>query len=504
MDHMMSYIVIALFLAGLVGVSWASKRASTEGDSAEGYIVGGRSMNTGVLLMSMGATYFSTWTLLGSFGSYYRTGVWFAAFTVWTIFHAIFVWLFGVRIWMAGKRFGFLTPGQMIGHYYNSPRMRVVVALVGVVALIPVMLIQVTGAAMALESLTSGAFPYWLGVCVITFLVGVLVLWAGFKGTAWGDSFMGVFFALIMVGTAIFVVTKAGGWEMFRNVEKVKPDLLVNSGNPMRMLEIWLGLGFGAWALPHMWQKYYSARSPEVLGKVAIATPFWNSWMMALIPLLIGLAAVVPGVAPTVTKETSDTILPQLFATHFPLIGAFVVAGILAAGISTINSQLLSASSIVAYDLYAFRRSKDLTSDDITRITRVVVVVIAALLFTLALTPGGSGYLVPVASLGFSFGLQLVPSALGCLYFRQITEKGAFFGLLSGTIAMAALSIAPIGLPMGAGLAGFIVNIVVTIVVSTFTQRVSASSVSDYHEMYREYLTDNTEPSGYATGKQGA
>lgn len=496
MEHLATYLIILVFLAGLVGISWASRRSDSghgNADSAENYIVGGRSIGTGVLLLSMGATYFSTWTLLGSFGSYYRSGIWFSGFAVWTIFHGIFVWLFGVRIWMSGKRFSFLTPGQMMEHYYDSRRLRTLVAIVGVLALIPVMLIQITGAALALESITSGAIPYWLGVSVTSIMVGAMVLWAGFKGTAWGDTFMGLFFAVIMIGTAVYVVSLAGGLEMFKNVQQHKPELLVNPGNALRMAELWLGLGFGAWALPHMWQKYYSADSQEVLGKVAMATPFWNSWLMALVPLLVGIAVVIPGIAPTVTVETSDTILPQLFASRAPLIGALVVAGILAAGISTINSQLLSAASIVAFDIYGVNRQHELNGADVTRVTRVVVVIVTILLFVLAMTPGGAGYLVPVASLGFSFGLQLVPSALGALYFRGITEKGAFFGLLSGAIAMGVLAAMKLDMPIGPGLAGFFINIFVTVVVSRFTPKVSDRAISEYHDMYNEYLVDNID-----------
>ncbi|WP_081711950.1 sodium:solute symporter family protein, partial [Halomonas sp. PBN3] len=375
--------------------------------------------------------------------------------------------------------------------YYKSNRLRVAVALVGIAALVPVMLIQVIGGAKALESLTDGAIPYVVGVTVTSVMVGVIVLWAGFKGTAWTDSFMGIFFASILVFTAFYVLNLSGGGEVFEKVSEYNPELNRVSGNPLGMLELWLGLGFGAWVLPHMWQKFYSASSANVLGKVAMATPFWNSWMMAIIPLVVGMAAVIPEVAPTVTVDSSDTILPQIFNVHFPVLSAFVVAGILAAAISTINSQLLSSASLVAEDVVDALTKKDMSSKRVTWVTRVVVLSLTVLIFVLAMLPSGVGFLVPIASLGFGLGLQLVPSALGMLYFRWVTEAGALAGLVLGVIVMAGMAMTQVDFPLGPSIAGILVNALVTIGVSKFTRRVPDSSLEEFHGMFDEYMKNN-------------
>src|SRR5690606_16391170 len=96
------------------------------------------------------------------------------------------------------------------------------------------------------------------------------------------------------------------------------------------------------WVMPHMWQKFYSAKSAAVLAKTSVITPFWNSWLMALLTLSIGMLAHTPGLIPGLTHENSDQIIPLFFATYAPFFGTIVIAAIIAAGISTINSQLLS------------------------------------------------------------------------------------------------------------------------------------------------------------------
>ncbi|MEM8555041.1 MAG: sodium:solute symporter family protein, partial [Pseudomonadota bacterium] len=127
MSALPTLFILAGFVGILLSIAYLAGRQTPGGQSAEDFVVGGRKIGTAVLLLSMGATYFSTWTLLGSFGAYFREGIWFAGFAVWTIFHGLFVWLFGTRIWLAGKRFGFLTPGQMTEHYYGSKRLRLLV-----------------------------------------------------------------------------------------------------------------------------------------------------------------------------------------------------------------------------------------------------------------------------------------------------------------------------------------------------------------------------------------
>jgi len=88
--------------------------------------------------------------------------------------------------------------------------------------------------------------------------------------------------------------------------------------------------------------------------------------------------------------------------------------------------------------------------------------------------------------------LQLVPSALGMLHFRFVTEKGAFFGLIVGASLMILMAIFKPDVPFGPGFAGFVVNIIITLIVSRFTASVSAESLHNYHDMFDEYMRDNT------------
>ena len=139
-----------------------------------------------------------------------------------------------------------------------------------------------------------------------------------------------------------------------------------------------------------------------------------------------------------------------------------------------------------------------MTSKRVTWVTRVVVLSLTVIIFVLAMLPSGAGFLVPIASLGFGLGLQLVPSALGMLYFKSVTEAGAFLGLVLGVVVMALIAITQIDIPVGPGIAGIMVNIIVTVAV----RKVPESSVKDFHDMFNEYMRDNAEQVVYSDEKK--
>lgn len=160
-----------------------------------------------------------------------------------------------------------------------------------------------------------------------------------------------------------------------------------------------------------------------------------------------------------------------------------------AAAISTINSQLLSSASLVAEDIWVRFFNPNVSPARARLVNRITVVALTLVVFTLALTPQGSGLLVPIAALGFGIGLQMVPTALGVLYFRRITPAGAASGLVAGIVVLTATAALGITTFFGPGLNGILVNLVVTVAVSAFTSKVSFESVENYHGMYERYLS---------------
>ncbi|MCG7337438.1 sodium:solute symporter family protein [Sporosarcina sp. ACRSM] len=479
-------IVLVLFLAILVGISsFASKsNIATPND----FFLANRGLGTVVMVMTTGASYFSTWTLLGSIGTHYRDGVWFSAFAAWAVVHALFIWLVGSRIWYLGRKHDFVTPGDMMEKYYKSPFLRILFAIVGMIGLIPYMLIQITGGAFSLNSLTNNAIPYWVGILIMGIFVGVIVTLSGGRGAAWGDTFMGFFFGITLLIITFIFIKSAGGLHAFTNLQSVAPEILVNKGQFPGILETALGLTFGFWIMPHMWQKFYSASSPMTLAKTSLFAPFWNSWLMALGALFIGMFAHTPGLIPGLSVENSDTIIPVFFSTYAPFFGAIVVAAVVAAAISTINSTLLTTASLLVNDIYVRFINKDVSPERITFMGKLTVLLMTVIVVIFAFIPVAQGFIVPVAALGYGIVLQLVPAAIGPLFWRKGTLAGAASSIIIGETALTIIYIFGSPFPFGPATTGLILGSISFFVVSILTTDRHEEEKKDHHRELVETL----------------
>lgn len=461
-------LVLACFIAILLGIAKVASRSNVA--TPKDFYLAGGGLGTIVMAMTMGSAYFSTWTLLGAIGQYYRDGVWFIAFAAWTILHAMYMWIFGTRFWFLGRKYNFITPGDLIEKYYKSPTLHLVFAIVGIIGLIPYMLIQVTGGAMALESLTNYSIPYWVGVLIMGVFVGVIVSTSGGRGAAWSNTFMGVFFGSVLVFIVSFFVVKAGGLGAFKQVAQVAPEVLVNKGQFWTIFETAVGLGVGFFIMPQMWMGFYSMQSSQVIRKTTMITPCWNSWIMALGTLTIGILAHTPGLVPGLTPQLADRTIPIFFSSYAPVFGAVVIAAIVAAGISTINSALIGCSSLFANDIYVRFFRRNATPAQQTTIGKMTVVILTLVVIALAFIPAAQGYIVQVASVGYAILMQLVPAVVGAMFWKRGTRKAALLSILLGEAVVVIVYLFGSPFPMKPGISGLIVAAVSYVLVTLLTQ----------------------------------
>lgn len=485
-------ITLIIFLGILLYISHRASKSNLS--TPDDFFLANRSLGTLVLVMTTGASYFSTWTLLGSIGNYFRDGVWFAAFAAWAVVHAMFIWQFGSRIWYLGRKYNFVTPGDLMETYYKSPALKLLFAIVGMVGLIPYMLIQITGGALSLSSLTNGAIPYWIGILIMGVFVGIIVTVSGGRGAAWTDTFMGIFFGTLLFLITIIFVVYSGGYDAFKNIQTVAPHVLTNKGEFWGIMETAAGLVLGFWIMPHMWQKFYSADSPSKLAKTSIITPFWNAWLMALGALFIGILAHSPGLVPGLTNENSDTIIPLFFSSWPAIFGSVVVVGVIAAGISTINSALLSSASLLVNDVYVRFFNKKASAKKVTYYGKLTVLLMTLIVVIVGFLPAAQGFLIPIANLGYGLVMQLVPAALGPLYWKKGTLKGAVSSILVGVGTLVIINLFGSPLPLGPGTTGLILGSLTFITVSILTVDKDEKFKEDFHnDLLETYFPEKTK-----------
>lgn len=479
--------LLVIFLCIFAAISFAAAKFNKK--TPEDYFLAGRGLGPIVLLMTIGATSFSTWTLLGGIGEYYRNGVWFYAFTAWAVVQGIFIWIFGVRIWQLSKQYGFITPGDMVEHYYNSSTLRLLFAIFGVVGLVPYMLIQITGGAAAIDLVSGGMIPYSVGVILLGVFVAALVIKAGGRGAAWTDTFMGAFFGLVLLGAAIAITWSAGGTDSVQAVASVAPDLVVVRNDFGIIIDTAVGFLLAVWIMPQAWQKFCSAKSADAVTKAAGLTPIWNSWLMALTAGIIGLMANAPNILENLTAENGDMTLPLYFRETAPMFSTVVVVAIVAAGMSTINSQMLSSSSVITTDVYSRYLRPESDEDARTKVGRIVVGVLCVIVVAIAFLPAVQGYIVPFANNGLAIVSQLAPAALGPLLWRKATKTGAIASIVVGESLV--LYVMIFGSPspnFGATSVGIGGALVTFVMMSLMTQNEVTRVQSEYHDSLRYSL----------------
>jgi len=426
-------VVVAVYALVILGKGlWLHRRQES---GLLTYVLADRSLRPLVLVMTIAASFFSMFSFMGAYGITWRTGVNFLNQGWWML---MFVSWMGVavggRIWVLGQRFDFITPADLLAHYYESGVVRGLVVVLALLTIFPYAAIQFSGVGKMLESFTGGVVPYDVGVAVFLVFTTSYTLISGMRGVAWTDVLQGAFFSVIMFSVLFWVFHRFGGvGATVQKVQETDPELLTFSEGFPQFLNLSVIWGMGFAVLPHIWQRWYAAdslstihRSSWILGVV--------SWALCLPIMFVGLAGHL--LLPDLTAETSDSLFPMLMSRYLPGLGMFVVAAAFGAAMSTIDSMLLSISSIFENDVYARYVEPDASDARRTAVGKGFVLLFSALLMAFALSESGRSLIVPIANTGAAMGLVVLPALVGPLYWPRGTTAGAIGSLAVGLLFM--------------------------------------------------------------------
>lgn len=427
-------VVVVLYFSVLAGIAYWAARKNLP--NPEDFFIGGRSIGTLAFVLTVTATFYSMYSFIGAYGLTWRLGInflvqgwWMLVWIGWTVY------AFGSRFWLLGRRFRCITPADLLATYYGSETVRILVVLICVIGVFPYALIQFIGAGKTISSFTGGAISYAFGIFLFLVIVGAYVVLGGFRAVVWSDVFQGLFFGAIMLVTPIWLIVKIGGLgAFFSELAVVKPHLLTFQDDSwpwfLRLSLIW-GLGF--LFLPHIWQRMYAARDLKTIHRGALWIPVW-SFVLTLPIMLVGLMG--HRLLPDLTDQTSDMLIPILFKTYAPLLGMFLVAAAFAAGMSTVDSMLLSVSSIFEEDIY--RRFIDPNASEARRtwMGKLFIILFVLLLVWFSFSEIAQGFLTPIADKGGELACMLLPATLGPLFWPRATRQGAIASLASGFLVI--------------------------------------------------------------------
>jgi SSS family solute:Na+ symporter len=492
--------ITAATIAGIIGylllilaIGYAAFRRNIFGNVDDRYLVG-RGLGTFLLVGTLFATWFSTFAFLGGPGTFYLRGVNWLLFGFFNSLGPVLIMVFGIRMWALGKKYGFVTPSDLLAGYYdNSHRIRRLAAIIAIAVLFPYSAIQLSGIAKAVNGLTVGAIPYSAAILFIAVAVALYSIFGGSRAVVWTDAIQGFIFALLLIVTAALVVSWSGGWTRGWSMAlEAQPEKFVftgdTAGSYFTLMLLWT---FGWVLTPHLWQRMYMARSARTLVKSAVLASGLSLWVVTFSGAIIGFISM--GLVPDIPAGfDSDALVPLLYSASLPAMGVVLVVAVFAAGMSTLDSQVISGSSIFSLDLYREFQP----AADAERLTHVgsrfeAIFVVGLVIFTLL--PAGQALLIPLASIGVGMALVFLMPLIGALFWRRATEPAAFWSMAAGWTSMLVLQLGNLTeqLPttLGPPAWGFFVAAVTFYVVSFVTQPVSALSQERFHGYIAEVFS---------------
>jgi len=436
-DILISFL---LYLSLMLLIGWYYyKRTKNLSD----YILGGRKLNIWVTSLSAQASDMSGWLLLGLPGYAYLAGLESAWLLLGLLVGTYINWKFVAR---RLRKYTQIAGDSITLPDYFQNRFRAKSNLLRIFSALFILvffLIYTASGFVAGAKLFNTVFglPYALALAVGVFVIISYTFLGGFMAVSWTDVVQGsiMFFAIIIVPVlGIFVL---GGPEAaFQTIKMKNPEYInffTNSkGNQLSFTVIisLLAWGLGYFGQPHILARFMAIKHSSQIKDARKIAMTWViiSLISAVVLGMIGFAYLEPPLS-KVASETVFMIMVHKLVS--PIFAGALLSAILAAVMSTADSQLLVASSAFTEDLYRAFFRKDASQKELVFVGRAAVLVIAVLAFLIALNPSSS-VLELVAYAWAGFGSAFGPVILFSLYWRKTTEKGAVSGIIVGGLTV--------------------------------------------------------------------
>jgi len=456
-------IIVAVYLCALL---WLGRYAHVvfSRHTATDYFLASRTIGPFLLVMSIFGTTMTAFALVGSSGKAFEYGIGvYGLMASWSgIVHSACFFLIGVKLWSIGKRLGFTTQIQYFRHRFESPMLALILFPILVGLVIPYLLIGIIGGGVTIEKVTAGAFPawfaaadggipVWLGSGMICTVVLIYVFGGGLRSTAWANALQTCVFMALGVITFFVIADKVGGLQTASQaVAEKRPDLLVRgptADHPGHISHLhflsYVFIPLSVAMFPHLFQHWMTAKSARTFRTTVILHPIFI--MIVWVPcVLLGVWAssvVFAGqpVVPSGIKNPNAVLGIMVAKLTNPYLTGLLTVGILAAIMSSLDSQFLCIGSMFTHDIVIHHFGENRLSDrQRILVGRSFVVGIVVTAYLLSLVAKRES----VFDLGvwcFSGFASLFPLVFASLYWRRVTKAGAIASILTAAAVWAFL-----------------------------------------------------------------
>lgn len=465
------YTVLVLYLGIMAFIGWyAGRKTNNIGDF---FVLSGKA---GVVVSGIAyfSTQFSMGTFLGTPGTIY--GVGYAGMAI-SVPGAVFCMilpalLIGRKLITLGHKYGFLTMADCLTDRYHSKNMSGVLGVMMLFFLVPMMGAQIIGAGVIVHVFTG--LPEWVGVVGMGIIVILYCMSGGMKGAMMTDVIQGSLMIATAVVTFIVSVVMGGGFSNINHtLQSMNEAYLTFPGANGYMPWTYYVSNIVLWSFftmgqPHLFTKFFAMKDHKTMFKAILLGTAGMFFSATLIEW-----AGVNGIASIQNIEKADQIIPMILQRGMnPFLASIFIAGIVAAGMSTIDGILVTTTGAVTRDIYQKIINKDATDENVMKLSKVVTVIIGIIVICFGVFQPGSIFEINLFAFS-GMAIFVVPILFG-IYWKKATAKGAIASVIVGIISLLLFTLNPSVKALAMGFHALfpttIIASIVMIVVSKFTE----------------------------------
>lgn len=465
------YTVLVLYLGIMAFIGWyAGRKTNNIGDF---FVLSGKA---GVVVSGIAyfSTQFSMGTFLGTPGTIY--GVGYAGMAI-SVPGAVFCMilpalLIGRKLITLGHKYGFLTMADYLTDRYHSKNMSGVLGVMMLFFLVPMMGAQIIGAGVIVHVFTG--LPEWVGVVGMGIIVILYCMTGGMKGAMMTDVIQGSLMIATAVVTFIVSIVMGGGFSNINHtLQSMNEAYLTFPGANGYMPWTYYISNIVLWSFftmgqPHLFTKFFAMKDHKTMFKAILLGTAGMFFSATLIEW-----AGVNGIASIQNIEKADQIIPMILQRGMnPFLASIFIAGIVAAGMSTIDGILVTTTGAVTRDIYQKIINKNATDEAVMSLSKVVTVIIGIVVICFGVFQPGSIFEINLFAFS-GMAIFVVPILFG-IYWKKATAKGAIASVIVGLISLLLFTLNPSVKALAMGFHALfpttIIASIVMIVVSKFTE----------------------------------
>ena len=465
------YTVLVLYLGIMAFIGWyAGHKTNNIGDF---FVLSGKA---GVVVSGIAyfSTQFSMGTFLGTPGTIY--GVGYAGMAI-SVPGAVFCMilpalLIGRKLITLGHKYGFLTMADYLTDRYHSKNMSGVLGVMMLFFLVPMMGAQIIGAGVIVHVFTG--LPEWVGVVGMGIIVILYCMTGGMKGAMMTYVIQGSLMIATAVVTFIVSIVMGGGFSNINHtLQSMNEAYLTFPGANGYMPWTYYISNIVLWSFftmgqPHLFTKFFAMKDHKTMFKAILLGTAGMFFSATLIEW-----AGVNGIASIQNIEKADQIIPMILQRGMnPFLASIFIAGIVAAGMSTIDGILVTTTGAVTRDIYQKIINKNATDEAVMSLSKVVTVIIGIVVICFGVFQPGSIFEINLFAFS-GMAIFVVPILFG-IYWKKATAKGAIASVIVGIISLLLFTLNPSVKALAMGFHALfpttIIASIVMIVVSKFTE----------------------------------